>query len=105
MTSLRVEWSRPPTSSGMNEANPYRVVFSHRAVKDLDKLTPKLRSKLKDIVQHRLALEPHGGKCLVGDLKGYRSVRLTHRDRIVYRIDEADHTVYIVRARSHYDLK
>jgi mRNA-degrading endonuclease RelE of RelBE toxin-antitoxin system len=81
------------------------VVFARRALKDLDKLTPKLRSKLKDIVQNRLAIEPHGGKRLVGDLKGYLSVRLTYQDRIVYRIDEDDNTVYVVRARSHYDLK
>jgi len=89
----------------MTEKTSYRVVFSHRAVKDIDKLTPKLRSKLKDIVRHRLSIEPKGGKHLVGDLKGYLSIRLTYQDRIVYRIDEEIMTVYIVRARSHYDLK
>ena len=89
----------------MTEKPVYRVLFSQRALKDIDKLTPKLRAKLKDIVQNRLATEPHGGKHLVGDLKGYLSIRLTHQDRVVYRIDEAEKTVYIVRARSHYDLK
>lgn len=91
-------------SSEMTDKPEYRVVFAHRAIKDIDKLTSKLRNKLKDIVQNRLAFEPHGGKHLVGDLKGYLSIRLTHRDRIVYRIDEAEKTVYIVRARSHSDL-
>lgn len=89
----------------MTEKTSYRVVFSHRAVKDIDKLTPKLRSKLKDIVRHRLSIEPQGGKRLVGDLRGYLSIRLTYQDRIVYRIDEEKKTVYVVRARSHYDIK
>jgi mRNA-degrading endonuclease RelE of RelBE toxin-antitoxin system len=83
----------------------YRVLFSKRALKDIEKLTPKLRNKLKDIVRNRLATEPHGGKHLVGNLQGYLSIRLTHRDRIVYRINENEKTVYIARTRSHYDLK
>ena len=88
----------------MTDDPRYRVVFSHRALKDIDKLTPKLRTKLKDIVLNRLETVPHEGKHLVGDLKGYLSLRLTHRDRIVYRIDEEEKTVFIVRARTHYDL-
>lgn len=89
----------------MTDRPVYRVVFSQRALKDIDQLTPKFRSKLKDIVQYRLSSAPHGGKHLVGDLKGYLSVRLTLRDRIVYRIDEGERVVHIVRARTHYDLK
>lgn len=101
----QVEWSMLQTSSRMSKKKNYRVVFSHRAVKDIDKLTPKLQSKLSDIVGNRLSDEPHGGKRLVGDLKGYHSIRLTYQDRIVYRIDEEKRTVFVVRARSHYDLK
>ena len=89
----------------MIEQPGYRVVLSQRALKDIDKLTPKLRAKFKDIVQNRLSSAPHGGKRLVGDLKGYLSIRLTHRDRIVYRIVEVEKTVFIVRARTHYDMK
>ena len=91
--------------SRMIDQPGYRVLFSQRALKDINKLTPKLRTKLKDIVMNRLAIEPDGGKHLVGDLKGYLSIRLTYQDRLVYRIDETEKTVYIVRARSHYDLK
>ena len=89
----------------MTDQPGYRVLFSQRALKDVNKLTPKLRAKLKDIVQNRLAAVPYEGKHLVGDLKGYLSIRLTYQDRIVYRIDEAEKQVYIVRARTHYDLK
>ncbi len=88
----------------MTDEARYRVVFARRAAKDLDQLSPKLRKKLQDIVNIRLAVEPHTGKKLVGDLEGYRSVRLTHQDRIVYRIDENNRVVYIVRARTHYDI-
>jgi len=89
----------------MTDGPVYRVLFSKRALKDIEKLTPKLRNKLKDIVRNRLVTEPQGGKYLVGNLRGYLSIRLTHRDRIVYRIDENEKTVLIARARSHYDLK
>jgi len=49
-------------------------------------------------------VDPHRGKKLVGDLAGYWSVRLTLKNRIVYRVDEDRRVVYIVRARTHYDL-
>jgi addiction module RelE/StbE family toxin len=89
----------------MNDRREYRVVFARRAAKDVEQLPPKLRQKLKDIVENRLAVEPQSGKKLVGQLSGYRSIRLSYQDRIVYRIDETDKTVYIVRARTHYDLR
>jgi Txe/YoeB family toxin of Txe-Axe toxin-antitoxin module len=89
----------------MTDGRRYRVVFARRAAKDVKQLTPELGRKLKDIVENRLAVDPHSGKRLVGDLAGYRSVRLTHQDRVVYRIDEDRETVYIVRARTHYDIK
>jgi Txe/YoeB family toxin of toxin-antitoxin system len=81
---------------------PYRVLITKRAQKDIETLTPKLRKKLKDILVHRITVNPHDGKRLVGDLKGKWSVRLTLKDRIVYSIDEDEHTVYILRARTHY---
>ena len=82
----------------------YRVVFARRAVKDVDLLSPKLREKLEGIVKNRLEVDPHSGNRLIGDLAGYRSVRLTYKDRIVYRIDDEAQVVYVVRARTHYDI-
>lgn len=81
----------------------YRVEITRRAEKDIATLPSKLRRKLKEILVNRVAIAPHRGKKLVGDLAGYWSVRLTLKDRIVYRIDEANRVVYVLRARTHYD--
>ena len=76
--------------------------FTRQPEKDIAKLTPKLRSKLKDIVRNRLAVDPHSGKPLIGPLKGYYSMRLTYQDRIVYSIRDDELLVVVVRARTHY---
>jgi Txe/YoeB family toxin of toxin-antitoxin system len=80
----------------------YRVRFTRQAEKDIAKLSPKLRAKLKDIVRNRLAQEPYSGKPLVGPLKGYYSVRLSYQDRVVYSIQDDELTVIVIRARTHY---
>ncbi len=80
----------------------YQVRFTRQAEKDIAKLTPKLRSKLKDIVRNRLAVDPHSGKPLIGPLQGYYSMRLTYQDRIVYSIRDDAVLVVVVRARTHY---
>ena len=80
----------------------YEVRFSRVAYKDVGDSTPRLKKKLKDIITGQIALNPHSGKRLVGDLAGFYSMRLTFKDRIVYSIDEEHKTVYIHRARTHY---
>jgi mRNA-degrading endonuclease RelE of RelBE toxin-antitoxin system len=80
----------------------YEVRFSRVAYKDVGDLTPRLKKKLKDIITGQIALNPHSGKRLVGDLAGFYSMRLTFKDRIIYSIDEEHKTVYIHRARTHY---
>jgi len=80
----------------------YRVRFTRQAEKDIEKLTAKLRTKLKDIVRNRLAVDPYSGKPLVGPLKGYYSVRLSYQDRIVYAIHDDELVVMVLRARTHY---
>ncbi len=80
----------------------YRVRFTGQAEKDIAKLTEKLRAKLKDIVRNRLAIAPHSGKPLTGPLKGYWSMRLSYQDRIVYRIEQDELIVMVLRARTHH---
>jgi len=80
----------------------YRIRFTKQAAKDAKRLSPKLQGKLKDILRKRIAVDPHGGKPLVGELKGYYSVRLSYRDRIVYSIHDDELVVVVVRARTHY---
>ena len=79
----------------------YRVRFTRQAQKDIQKLTPKLREKLKTILRQQIAVNPHAGKPLVGELKGYYSLRLSYKDRIVYAIDEGELVVLVIRARTH----
>ncbi len=80
----------------------YRILVTRRAEKDIAKLGPKLRRKLKEILVNRIVMEPYSGKKLMGELDGYWSVRLSYRDRILDRIDEAERIVYLIRARTHY---
>ena len=81
---------------------PYEIRFTKEAKKDVVKLTPKLKKKLKDIITNTIATNPYSGKKLVGDLAGFFSIRLSYKDRIVYTIDEGQRIVYIHRAKTHY---
>jgi Txe/YoeB family toxin of Txe-Axe toxin-antitoxin module len=78
------------------------VRFTRQAEKDIARLTEKLRTKVKDIVRNRLALDPYSGKPLTGPLKGYGSMRLTYQDRIVYSIRDDALVVIVLPARTHY---
>lgn len=80
----------------------YRIRFTRQAARDFKKLSPKLQVKLRDILRNRLAADPYSGKALVGDLKGFYSVRLSHQDRVVYSIHDAELIVLVVRAKTHY---
>ncbi len=81
---------------------PYNIRFTREAAKDVKKLSPQLKKKLKDIIINNISINPDSGKKLVGDLEGFYSIRLTYKDRIVYTIDEKNYTVFIHRARTHY---
>ena len=81
---------------------PWEVRFTKQARKDVERLPPKLKSKLRDILLEVLARDPYEGKKLLGDLAGSYSYRLTYRDRIVYSLDEERRIIYVERARTHY---
>jgi len=81
---------------------PYEIRITKQAKKDIDKLTPKLKQKLRDVLIEIIAENPFEGKKLLGDLEGSYSYRLSYKDRIVYSIDEKKKIVYIERARTHY---
>ncbi len=80
----------------------YEVLITHRAKKDIDQLTPRLKKKIREILENILSKNPYEGKKLIGDLAGSYSYRLTFKDRIVYSIDEERKIVYIERAKTHY---
>jgi len=81
---------------------PYEIRFTKEAVKDIKKLSPKLKNKLKEIILNKISLEPYAGKKLIGDLSGFYSVRLSYKDRIIYSIDENKQIVFVHRTRTHY---
>ena len=80
----------------------WEIRFTKQARKDVEKLSPKLKAKLRDILVEVLAQEPYAGKRLVGELEGSYSYRLTFQDRIVYSLDEKRRILYVERARTHY---
>lgn len=80
----------------------YRIRFTRTAAKDVSKLTPRLRKKLREILTEVISRDPYEGKKLIGDLHGSYSYRLTFLDRMVYSIDEENKTIYIERAKTLY---
>ena len=80
----------------------YEVRFTKEAKKDVAKLTPKLKRKLKKIIQDTIIINPYSGKKLLGDLAGFLSIRLTYKDRIIYTVDDEKKLIYIHRAKTHY---
>lgn len=80
----------------------YEVRFTKEAKKDIAKLTPKLKQKLKTIIQDTVSINPYAGKKLVGDLANFYSVRLSYQNRIVYTIDDEQNLIYVHRAKTHY---
>jgi mRNA interferase RelE/StbE len=81
---------------------PYEIRFTKEALKDIQKLSPKITTKLKNILENLISTEPRSGKQLIGQLKGFYSIRLSYQDRIVYSIDEENRTIYIHRTKTHY---
>ncbi len=86
----------------MMDQSPYAIRMTHQAKKDIQKLDPKLKQKLRDILEEVVAQNPYEGKKLIGDLQGSYSCRLTFKDRIIYSVDDKKRIVYVERARTHY---
>lgn len=80
----------------------YQIQFTKKAQKSIQQLSPKLKSKLKNILQNKIAIFPRSGKALIGDMKGYYSVRLFFQDRMVYQIKNNKCIVIMIRAKTHY---
>lgn len=83
----------------------YKIVFSKRAVKDIELLKqhPALLRKAKSLVEvlkNDPFQTPPTFEKLVGDLEGLFSRRINVQHRLVYKI-EGD-VVYIVRMWTHY---
>ena len=80
----------------------FTIIISHQAKKDISLLSPKLKLKLKIILQEVISQNPYIGKRLIGDLEGSYSYRLNYQDRIVYTINNESKTIFLERAKTHY---
>jgi mRNA interferase RelE/StbE len=81
---------------------PYAIRFTKEAVKDGDKLPPRLKEKLRVVLQKQVAPDPRCGKRSLGDIAGLFSLMLSYRDRLVYSVDDDSRTVFVHRVRAHY---
>lgn len=79
----------------------WEVRFTKAAKKDIAKLLPKLKRKLKQIIQNEIEVKPYSGKKIVGYLVGFYSIRLSLKDRVVYAVDKEEKLIYIHRAKTH----
>ncbi len=78
------------------------ILFNKEALKDIKKLSPKLKNRLYKILTETIAINPYAGKKLMGDLTGFYSYILTYQDRIVYTIHDGKLVVMVYRAKTHY---
>lgn len=82
----------------------YDIKFTKQAAKDYEKIkTSNLKTKVKNllVLLKETPSKPPIEK-LTGDLSGLYSKRINIQHRLVYRIDEKEKIVVIVRMWSHY---
>lgn len=77
----------------------YQVRLRGAAAKEYRGLSETIQQRVLEALLH-LEQEPipHGAKSLSGQLQGLHRIRVGDY-RIVYQIDDADHTVSVVRIR------
>lgn len=90
----------------------YSVSISNEAKKDLQahhKAGNKGTIKKIERILNELSEHPTFGigspEQLKGNLSGFWSRQINHKDRIIYSIDESSVTVFVVSAKGHYGDK
>lgn len=85
----------------------YKVMLSKRAIKDIDLLRAaglaKKAKQLVDILGVNPFQNPPSYEKLIADFAGFYSRRINIKHRLVYRVDEKNHVVYVDSMWSHYD--
>jgi len=85
----------------------WRLEFSKAAAKNVSKLAsaglkPKAQ-ELLDVLRRNPWQNPPPYEKLIGELAGAYSRRINRQHRLVYRVDESDHRVDILRMWTHYE--
>jgi Txe/YoeB family toxin of toxin-antitoxin system len=85
----------------------YRIFYSKRAVKDIDKLKlAGLDGKAKELVEtvkENPYQNPPPYEKLFGNLAGYYSRRINRHHRLIYKVDDDLKIVKIYRLWTHYE--
>ena len=82
----------------------YEIELTSEARRHLNRLPEKVRDVSIALMLGALSENPHRvGKPLVGDLEGMRSARRGDF-RVVYEIEEATHTVIVLRVQHRGDV-
>jgi toxin YoeB len=84
----------------------WKLYFTKTALKDAKKILSavltKQTDKILDILEQDPFQNPPPYEKLVGDLIGCYSRRINIQHRIVYQIEQEDHSIRIFRMFSHY---
>jgi Txe/YoeB family toxin of toxin-antitoxin system len=85
----------------------WSVKLSKMAIKDKELLkgaglAEKTKQLLEVLINNPFQNPPSYEK-LIGDLAGFYSRRINRQHRLVYRVDESAHTVYVDSMWSHYE--
>ena len=83
------------------QKDPYRIVMTNQASKDIKTSTPKRRDLFND-VKKLLQQDPFKGSPKTYEKTNRWSMRLSWSDRVLYEIDKEEKTVRVLRARTHY---
>lgn len=85
----------------------YKIVYSKRALKDIEKikingLADKTKSLIEIIKLNPFTTPPHYEK-LLGKLRGTYSRRINVQHRLVYQVYEQEKTIKIISLWTHYE--
>lgn len=85
----------------------YKEKYHPQVKKDIKKLDPQVRTKIKDLSIPKILENPQIGVNLVGDLTGVRSYHVIHgrqQYRIAYIVDDYDEVVYFIMVAKRGDF-
>lgn len=82
----------------------YRILFSKLALKDWQKIIAspfkEKAARLLNILKNEPYSPPY--EKLNGDLEGAYSRRINIQHRLIYRVDDEEHSIYVLRMWTHY---
>ncbi len=85
----------------------YKILFHKRTSDDIANLkAAKLDGKARlliDILRQNPLQNPPPYEKLVGDMEGLYSRRINHKHRLVYKVDQANRTVFVLSLWTHYE--